>query len=262
MPIPPFDISVRRDFNLIQQFVEVARKLTTEAELRQLMEDVCSALGYRYFALIWHDDLRIDKQGMILLYSYPEIWADYFIRECLYRYDPVLHGCHFHSAGFLWSDLVRQPWFNARHRDIFEMAARAGVIDGMTIPGGTRGERAGSCSFAGPRFEMNSDRLIFGQAIGAFAYEAARRVFRTAPVPGRPRRHLYPRHRDCILLAGLGKTNPEIAKLLGIKDKTVAGYMAETFETYGVFSRTQAVIAAILDGEISLTELSPPTPVI
>jgi LuxR family quorum-sensing system transcriptional regulator CciR len=262
MSIPPFDVSLKHGFNFVQQFVDAGRKLATQAELRQLMEDVCAALGYRYFALIWHDDLMTDKQGRILLHSYPEVWADYFIRQRLYRHDPVLRGCLAHSAAFLWSDLIHQPWFNARHRDIFEMAARAGVVDGMTIPGGVRGERAGSCSFAGPRFEMNSDQLIFGQMVGAFAYEAARRVFRSAPVPGRPRRHLYPRHRDCIVLAGLGKTNSEIADVLGIKIKTVAGYMAETFETYGVFSRAQAVIAAILDGEISLIELSPPTPVI
>jgi len=91
--------------------------------------------------------------------------------------------------------------------------------------------------------------------IGIFAFQAARRlVLGEVPIAsGLPR--LHPRPRDCVILAGRGCSNKQIARALGLTPRTVDGYMTEARRLFDAHDRTELVVGAVLAGEIGLDEL-------
>lgn len=241
----------------MKAFLKRLRMVESGTALMSLMDAMCHELGFRYFAIIDHDDLRVNKPGLINFHRYPPVWADHFIQQQLYRRDPVVQACGRTCAGFAWSELPRLIYLNADHRDILERAAREGLAQGITVPVAVTGERRGSCSLAGPRHGRILDHhFLIGQLTGAFAFEAARRLANgTAGMPpAKP--VLNRRQRQCTLLAGLGKTDWEIAGALGLERNTVIRYLAEARARYGVSTRQQLVICALVNGEISLSELA------
>lgn len=123
------------------------------------------------------------------------------------------------------------------------------------------GDHMGSCTFAGTANPEQAHRYLgTAQLIGIFAFQAALRVtpgsgFRIANHP-----RLHPRPRDCIVLAGRGYSNKEIARALGLTPRTVDGYLTEARRLFDAHDRTELVVSAVLAGEIGLDELRPRQP--
>jgi DNA-binding CsgD family transcriptional regulator len=241
---------------LVEAFVERLRSVTSESELFSLMDAICNELGFRYFALIHHADLRRPRRGLINVNNYPLVWADHFIEQQLYQTDPVVHACFHTCTAFRWSELSRLIYLNATHREILNRAAHEGLADGITIPGSVIGERGGSCSLGGPRNARVIERgFLVGQLVGAFAFEAARRIANghAGEMPLRP--VLSRRQRQCTVLAGQGKKDLAIAHALDVSYRTVVNHLDAARKRYRVPTREQLIIRAVLDGDISLAEL-------
>lgn len=243
-------------FALADAFVAQARGAATMAALGGLMEDVSREMGFRHYAIIHHADLREDRPGLINLQNYPAIWADQFVQQRLYIEDPIVHACLRADSGFCWSEISRFIRMNPRYRAILERAASEGLADGITVPTCVLGECTGSCTLAAPRSPRVLERYLgVAQIVGVFGFQAARRLVSGGSVslPARPR--LHPRQRDCVALVGLGKSNWEIGTILGLSPVTVGHYLTDARSRYDVTTRTQLVVCAILNGEVSLAEL-------
>ena len=66
---------------------------------------------------------------------------------------------------------------------------------------------------------------------------------------------LTDRQRECLILAARGKTDWEIAKILGIKEETASLHLKMARDRYGVAKRLPLAIRAIYDGQISFGEV-------
>jgi LuxR family quorum-sensing system transcriptional regulator CciR len=162
------------------------------------------------------------------------------------------------SVGFAWSEVPAMIPLTRRDRDILDRARLAGIGDGFTIPAHVPGESHGSCSFATRRGEpIEPDALPRAQLVGAFAFEAARRLWKIRavdkPVPG-----LTDRQRDCLLWAARGKSDWEISRILGISHETVIQHLKQARERYGVGKRTLLAVHALFDGTISFLDIVKP----
>ena len=63
---------------------------------------------------------------------------------------------------------------------------------------------------------------------------------------------LSPRQTTCLTLAALGRTSPEIARVLGISSRTVDQHIGEACARLKVRTRVQAVATAVWLGLISV----------
>lgn len=141
-------------------------------------------------------------------------------------------------------------------RTSIEFGAREGLNEGITVPYVRLGDCIGSCTFAGMRQPDQAQRYLGPvQMIGIFAFQAARRILgiNSAPRASKPR--LHPRPRDCVVLAGRGLSNKEIARTLALTPRTVDGYLTDARRLFDAHDRTELVISAVLAGEIELDEL-------
>ena len=64
--------------------------------------------------------------------------------------------------------------------------------------------------------------------------------------------------RDCVLLAGRGLSNKEIARALSLTPRTVDGYLTNARQLFDAHDRTELVVSALFTGEIGLDELRSP----
>lgn len=243
-------------FDRVDAFVRDVNEVRSEAELADLLAEISGEMGFSYFALTHHVDIRRAPAPAIRLSNYPCEWVDYFDEQKLGPMDPVHRASHVTSVGFAWTGLSSLIKLTPRDHQVLELAARRGIGAGFTIPAHVPGESNGSCSFATTAGQpLSREHLPLAQVVGAYAFEAARRVWRVRNVDLEPCPQLTDRQRDCVLWAARGKSDWEIARILGLSHETVIQYLKRARERYGVSKRTMLAVHALFDGTISFSDV-------
>lgn len=239
-----------------EEFAQAVERAASLAELETIIDAMAREMGFRYFALTHHVDIPRAPLPAIRLHSYPPGWVDYFDAQRLGPSDPVHRASQLTNVGFRWSRLAEMVHLSPRDLDILRRSQRAGLGDGFTVPAHVPGESAGSCSFAtAVGREIRTDWSPLIQLVGALAFEGARRHsgMRMLGVDRRPR--LTDRQRDCIYWASRGKSDWEIARILGLGHDTVIQHLKQARERYGVAKRTQLMVHALFDGTLSFVDV-------
>ncbi|MFL6736671.1 MAG: LuxR family transcriptional regulator [Sphingomonas sp.] len=240
-------------FDRVETFVRDVRDLASETELAGALADITRDLGFTYFALTHHVDVR-SSGAAIRIHNYPDGWAEWFDERSLGGFDPVHRASNITGVGFAWSELPGMIALTAEDRRILDLARAHGIAEGFTIPAHVPGEAHGSCSFARGAGEQHpGEQLPLLQLVGAFAFEAARRMqrmrFSKEPV------RLTDRQRECVMWAARGKSDWEISRILGISHDTVIEHLRHARERYGVGKRTLVAIHALFDGTIGFLDV-------
>lgn len=240
-------------FNRVEEFVRDIRQLASEDDLAEAIGAIARDLGFRYFALADHVDARRSASA-IRIHNYPAGWAEWFDEHQLGATDPVHRASNLTSVGFTWSKLPDMLALTAGDRRVLDLARREGIGEGFTVPAHVPGETHGSCSFACAAGEpIAAEHLPLLQLVGAYAFEAARRM-RRMPLERRPVR-LTDRQRECVMWAARGKSDWEIAQVLGVTEATVGEHLRNAYERYGVGKRTLVVVHALFDGTIGFLDV-------
>jgi LuxR family quorum-sensing system transcriptional regulator CciR len=240
-------------FGRVDAFVREVRELETEEALAGALADVSNDLGFRYFALTHHVDVRLSRAA-IRIHNYPAAWAQWFDAQALGATDPVHRATNVTSVGFAWSQLPEMIAMTDKDRLVLELARRQGIGEGFTVPAHVPGEAHGSCSFACATGDSFSEQhLSLLQLVGAFAFEAARRMRRSRFAASTVQ--LTDRQRECVLWAARGKSDWEIGRILGISEQTVIEHLKHARERYGVSKRTLLAVHALFEGTIGFLDV-------
>jgi len=245
-----------REFERAECLLRHLTDTSDEAELAGALTAVAHELGFSYFALTHHVDIRRAAQPTIRLHNYPDDWVEYYDDNRLALSDPVHRASHLTSVGFVWSDLPRMIELTSRDREFMLKAEGQGIGDGFTVPANVPGESNGSCSFANPKGRaIRQEDLPVAQLAGAFAFEAARRLWRVRSPSPKPIPKLTDRQRECVLWVARGKSDWEISRILGVQHETIVRHLKQARERYGVGKRTMLAVQALFDGSISFTDI-------
>jgi LuxR family transcriptional regulator, quorum-sensing system regulator CciR len=250
----------------VQAFIDQSHRATSPDELHALMQGISLDMGFDYFALAHHVDLRafgpfddgqIVTSEFVALSNYPEAWVEEYIRGDVVNFDPRLLASQRTNVGFAWDRIHELIDITPSHRKIIERARKAGIEDGFTVPANIPGELNGSCNFAvGPRRAAPRANFPMAQLVGSFAFQAARSlVERMRGFDAARAVKLTERQLECIVLVARGKTDWEIGKILGISEETVKQHIADARARYDVPKRMQVVLRALYDGLVPLSEM-------
>lgn len=242
---------------LSDRFAEAAQCCADLPQLRNLLGEAAAELGFHHFALLDHCSLTSAGKGLVRIHNYPESWVEELLERGYAVDDPVHLASRRTNTGFSWDELDGLIPLSRRHRRILARSRSFGLGDGFTIPVNVPGEPSGSCSFAvRAGLGLPRSRLRCAELIGAYAFRAARRIH---PPPGRLQRpHLSRRELECLRLVARGKSDREIAIILGISSETARQYVKRARAAYDVVSRTQLVVHGLLDGWLGFEDAIPP----
>jgi LuxR family quorum-sensing system transcriptional regulator CciR len=239
------------------EFERRAESCANDNELATLLEDASRELGFQHYAIVHSVSFRREEASFISLDNYPQAWAEEFVGKLLYLDDPVLQASQRTAKAFRWTDVSRLLRIDPRHEAVLERSARYGMGFGMTVPANVPGEPTGSCSFAVKRGkDLPEDRLRVAELIAIDAFDAGRRLRGLPHVGAVP--HLSRRQRQCVRLLAAGKTDWEIAMILGISPETTKRYVKTARQAYDVVSRAQLIARALRDGQISFDDAITP----
>lgn len=242
-------------FSDVQTFVREANRVSRLQDLTSLLTDMVAALGFQHVALVHHVNLAGPLSQAIEVVDYPDAWKAQVKGLGYFSDDPILAACQRTAAAFRWSEVDQILSLTDRQREILNAAPDYGLGDGFTVPVNVPGEFLGSCSF-GVRAGLILPEQVLpaAQYVGCFAFEAARRIRRSAAIqPGRPK--LTPRQFDCLVLAAQGKSDWDIGQLLGISPETAHQHIETAKRRYGVATRTQLVVRALFDSQITFADI-------
>jgi LuxR family quorum-sensing system transcriptional regulator CciR len=241
----------------VGQFMRLVESVSSADDLTTAMIELCTVLGFQYFALTHHVDIVRTSGAAIRLHNYPAKWADYYDGNALGVSDPVHRASHVTNIGFGWSRIGEMIPLTAADRRVLALGREQGIGDGFTVPANVPGEALGSCSFANQAGRpIDETMLPLAQLAGAFAFAGARRLWSTrkfdrkeeAPV-------LTDRQRDCVLWAARGKGDWEIGQILCVSEETVARHIKQACERYGVSKRTSLLIRTLFDGTLTFLDI-------
>lgn len=241
---------------LVEQFGSRARRCRTMPELFALTEAAAREIGFSKLALVHGLAFRCPDRQLIWADNFGE-WAQVFVARRYYLQDPALLACQRTNLAFAWRQIPALIEITPQRRTILAEARRHGLRSGFTLPVGVIGEPAGCCSFSAdssrlpPRAACRAASLI-----GAEAFQVARRLHgfpaRAQAIP-----HLSRRKLECLRYLAIGKTDGEIAIILGLSDATVRTYMRMLRADFDVVSRAQLTAQALRFGLIPFDDAIP-----
>ncbi|WP_197524427.1 helix-turn-helix transcriptional regulator [Novosphingobium resinovorum] len=247
---------------MILALVDSLRAIHAARSLELLAGNVAIAttqMGFTHYAITHHVDGPARRMRAIRLNNYPPAWVEHYDRHHLYTLDPVHRLSHLINEGFVWSELAERIDLSHADHAFMTLAAHYGIADGFTIPVTIHGETGGSVTFINPpRREITDLTKIMAHAIGEAAFAAARRLCTPRGQRMRPpSARLTQREREVTHLVALGKTNREMAMLMGTSEETPAKHVNNCFEKLEVNKRTLLVSRALFDGTLTLAQILP-----
>lgn len=240
----------------VNQFIEASRIVRSADELRALMEPITREMGFDCYAIFQHvHDFTWRKQALAIS-NYPRSWLDYFFENRFTADDPIHTASYRTSIGFSFERIPELIEISDRQQKILEESRRAGLTDGFCVPAHIPGEANGTCTFVVKNGgELPTENLPMAQLVGNFAYEAARQLVLNGDNVVRSPEAFTARQLDCIVLVGKGKTDWEIARVLGIREDTVKEHLEEARRRCGVSRRTELPVHALFRGSISFNDI-------
>ncbi len=243
--------------SLIREYTQLLTSARDHAALADILEAACAAMNCRFFALSHHVDFKAAPGAGLRIHNYPEAWMHWFDERKLGVSDPVHRASQMTARGFCWHELPTLIHLSPVDAHILEQARHHGIGDGYSIPANVPGETLGSCSFATAAGKlMTEEWLHFAQWVGLFAFEAARRIVGERPFDRGPA--LTERQSECAVWVARGKTDWEIARILGVSRETIVDHMRHARARCDTPSRTGIVVAALYDGSISFADIYRP----
>ena len=244
-------------FRDVQAFVREVGRVSRLADLESLLIGMVETLGFDHVALVHHFSVRASSTEAVEVLNYPQAWQDLIVDRAYFTDDPILTACQNSAAAFRWSKVGDIISLSPRQQEILASASSCGLGEGFTVPVMVPGEFLGSCSFGVRDGRLLPERALpAAQYVGCFAFEAARRIQRSSREPvhyERPR--LTGRQFDCLVLIAQGKSDWDIGQLLGISPLTAHQHIEDAKRRYGVASRTQLIVRALFDNQISFRDI-------
>jgi LuxR family quorum-sensing system transcriptional regulator CciR len=239
--------------DVVQGFIERCEAgESTYASLAEDFHKTLEALGFRHFAFCSHVDPLHPPPHAVMMHNYPGVWASYFSEARLHEVDPVLLRAERDPMPFFWDATFRAEPITKPQRTVLAEAARFGLSHGYTAPlhlSWLPGSLRASCSVVPGSKRINPSSYLAVDALAAYLYIALSR--RQAPWSVTLPKDLTPRERQCLALAALGNGDSEIGHILKVSECTAHTHVEHAKQRFGVSTRMQAVVLALMSGEIA-----------
>lgn len=224
------------DSEIFRQIDEAA----TRDDVLDVLAEFYRARGFQSFCFVIPmvtkpDQFRLYERGM------PPEWMRRYLERDFDLIDPVSTAATTRNEVGTLGELLKQLTVNDVGRLFVEEATRMGLTDGLAIP--TSGLRHARGFFGVDNVAADDLAKVDRSLMCAVAQHAHLRIDRIEEEHGAGIDGLSPREAEILNWVAAGKSNPEIAMILGISEATVGTHLKRLFTKLGVHDRVSAVLA-------------------
>ena len=234
----------------LQDFVEELKTSHDELGLRNAGNRFAVRLGYRWFAYILFS-APTDR----IITSYPKSWARRYVEQHYDKIDPVVGLARRSLQAFEWNDRRLPRLSRAQHRFLKD-AETFGIFHGTTFPiCGGFGQHAtftlaGDDGTEGVSSFPANRRVEMLELAGLYFHTHVKTTL-DLNRPHDPATKLTTRQAQCLQWAAQGKKAGETASILNVSTRAVTFHLENARHKMGAATVTQAVVQALLRGQIS-----------
>lgn len=233
-------------------FVERLRTLTDYDEICEEISREFEWFGLSYVTIVDLVGTETTLRSGVLMNTRSEQYLDHYEENDLIHKDPVVTELKENLNCFSWSDIIQTRDLSDAQRNIILDGREFGMRNGFIIPIISPSGRYSIVSPAGENPNLSDRARVALEMIGMYAHQALERSIISSDRESRPIEPLSSRQRDVVSWAALGKTDPEIAEILGVAQSTVTDHIRKAKSKLDAHSRTFMVVRALRLGEIYL----------
>lgn len=247
-----FDSEQRYQF---EDFITDTRQVTEDADLFRLLKKAVAQHGYDRISLWVIDDPDLPQRvhGRGVLHNFPEELRDYYKENNCDSYDPVMQALKVRTGSLDWETHEKRSQYKPAQTRLYNVAREGGLHNGVSTPIWGRNGLMASLGLASAEkhdatYARSQANLDLIGALTAQFYLSYKRLNARPPSPYRPATGVTPKEAEILSWVASGKTDAEIAIILGISRNTVDTHMRHVFAKLGAHSRVTAVVKAIAEG--------------
>jgi DNA-binding CsgD family transcriptional regulator len=181
--------------------------------------------------------------------SYPDEWLRVYWQKGYFEVDPILQAALRKPGTQHWKEVYKGAT-SEKQREFVDSARAFGLVDGITTGSADLAcKTATFCSFASSD-SIDASRYV--PLVEYFGFHIHLALLRTAPANAQSLdqcvKQLTLRELTILNWVKNGKTNWEIAQIMGVTERTIRFHVESIFAKLNVTSRSQAVATAIEHG--------------
>lgn len=185
-------------------------------------------------------------------HAMPREWLVRYLDARHFDRDPVFQHALRNRRKLTWSACRKECLRIGDDRlslAVFDEATDFDLTDGVIIPIRGLGDLPGAVTFGGYDPDLSSDSQLSLFLVGAYAYEGFRRIVDGfKPLPP----YLTDQELEVLRWSAEGKSATDIGTIMDLSPYTVREYQTNIRRKYGVTSIIQAVVYAVVDGNLKL----------
>ncbi len=238
--------------NELELCIELINSAKTPEEAFSYFCSILAQSGYdriTYSLVTDHPSLDLPKQHGLVT-SYPDDWMQYYNEHNYMNVDPVVQKVLTTKTPFFWSDLVDNPDLPAESWLMMNQAAESGLNSGIAFSlQGEPGEIVGLGVARNDSYKDTRDYDFLAKVylLGTYFHETYRDMLmkekNNIPL-------VTDREKEVLYWGAEGKTDPEMAIILGISVNTVRFHWKSIFSKLSARGRSYAVTKSIRLGII------------
>lgn len=239
---------------IIDEFISATKLISSKHRLYELLVESFECFGFDQlaFSVAFDPELEDTHWGVALVSTYPIDWQRQYVDRKYARIDPVLQQVSGVASPFWWRDLSRNVKLTTQQQAFLRDGEAAGIYNGFAVPfRGPAVQRAGIALATSSRHLSQPVDIDVVVALSNHFYQVYKRLcgkrgclVRTVS--------FSPREAEILVRAAHGRTDAEIAIVLGIQPTTINYHWRSIFHKLSAATRAQAVGYAIRYGMIDL----------
>lgn len=245
-------------FDVVQGFLEFGETGSPSPDrLAAEFLKTIRVLGFRHFACCSHVDPFQPPPAAVMLHNYPGGWVRTYSEAKLYESDPVLKRAETTALPFFWDGTFQSAPITKSQRTMMADAAGYGINHGYTVPlllSWLPGSLRASCTVIPDSEHLDSSNYLAIEVAATYLHFRVSRAH--APWLAATPVELTQRERECLALVAQGKGDWIIGRVLGLGESTVHYHIEQLKRRLRVATRSQAVVQALMSGQISFGDVA------
>ena len=242
-----------------EDYIEKANQASDTDDLKEIFMATLAELGIDCFNLVFstpHPHLKLDADLNIIKSD----WRDYFsyYRDMKFeKIDPVLAYSVLNNHPFSWDFLFKNVAMSKKQANVIHSFQEAGFYHGIYFPM-SRGNFHAGIGLASTCSENNIGLDRKHDLLSAYCHHFYDAFSRLKAVDSQfiiDFCTLTDKEKEILTLAAFGKTDSEIAQILGISPNTVETHLRHCYVKLDATNRTSAVAIGLARQYISLNRM-------